>query len=63
MGYTMSEYSAGRWGIVFFDPPFQPSAGFSNIRIAVFLRAGPLINHILVQLCWDFVFRVHKQGF
>ena len=49
---------------MFFESAFQASAGFSNIRrITVFLRAGPLINHILTQLCWDFVFRVHEQGF
>ena len=49
---------------MFFDPAFWESAGLSNVRrIAVFLRAGQLINHILAQLCLDFVFRVHEQSF
>ena len=64
MGYTILEYRTGGRGIMFFDPAFQTSAGFSNVRrIAVFLKAGPFINHILAQLCLDFVFRVHEQGF
>ena len=64
MGYTVLENSTGRWGIVFLDPDFWASTGFSNVRrITFYIRAGPLINHILVQLCWDFVFRVHEQGF
>ena len=62
MGYTMLEYSVGRRGIIFY-PAFQASTRFSNVGIAVFLRSGPLINQILAQLCWDFVFRVHEQGF
>ena len=64
MGYTMLECRTGRIGVVFFDPTFQTSARLPNVRrIAVFLRVGPLINQILAQLCRDFVFRMHEQGF
>ena len=57
VGYAMFEYCANRWGIVFFDPAFQSSTWFSNVRrIAILINTGPLINHILVQLYWNFVF-------
>ena len=62
MHYTMLEHSIGRWGITFIDPAFQASAGFSIVRrIAIFLWAGPLINHILAHPCWDLVFMVHES--
>ena len=62
--YTMLEYSVGRWGIVFFDPTFQESFGFSYIRrIAVYLRGVPLINHILAQPYWILSLRCISRVF
>ena len=54
------------WNIVLVDkvfipwPAFQASAWFFNVRrIALLINTGPLINHILERLCWNFVFGMH----
>ena len=50
------KYCAGGWSPIFLDSAFQTSAGFSYVsRTAVFSGTDPLVHHILVWLCWEFV--------
>ena len=59
MGGVVLKDGTSGWCVVLFDPTFKVSARFSNVRIAVFPKAGPLTHHILAQLWNDFVLRVY----